>query len=247
MLIRELLESNGDVDRAPFGVIFKGDKVAFVGCTDNKLLTMSDDIKDKVFKLIDEQGIWYEGNGANVTKQRQFFGFSKATYENSWDDVFERTVSNYPYQFLYTIFTNIDANKQDIVLTKNSKTIFESIMAAQGKVGYFKDNRKFTKQILTKFLKEMSYSKTNFLEMSEELATKKNVKSFLKAGEKLMWPRDWDEYVGRAAKMAKYANDRRCRWLLDRTHGVYIMDAKRLTELLRLRASLKMIDGSQVK
>jgi hypothetical protein len=64
---------------------------------------------------------------------------------------FQKTIKGYPPEFLYTVFTNTEVNKQENNLTKPGMTILEAINKAQDKVGYFKD-RKFTAQTIQKFL-----------------------------------------------------------------------------------------------
>lgn len=243
MLIEEILVEADDKNRAPYGVIFDGDKKAYVGCAHEKAITMSKDVKEKVMALVKKYGIWYEGSGADVSAHKKFFGFGESGYKNSWDDAFERTISNYPHQYLYTIVTNIEANDQLKILTKPRMTIYDSIMKAQEKVGYFQDGRKFSKSTLTRFLKAISSSKIDFVEMSKEPATKKNVAKFLKKGEKLMWPYDWEEYPHRAGKLAKLANDARADWLLKQKSGVYVMGAGMLIILKERRSKLKIVDG----
>jgi hypothetical protein len=175
MLIEELLAEADDRDRAPHGVIFHGDKKAYVGSAHGKPITMSDDVRDKIMALIKKHGIWYEGTGGDVSNHRRFFGFGKSGYRESWDDAFERSISGYPHQYLYTIMSNTEVNNQLKNLTDPKRSIFDSIMKAQNKVGYFQDGRKFSKSTLTRFLKAISDSKHDFLEMSKEDATKKNV------------------------------------------------------------------------
>lgn len=243
MLIEELLVEADDKDRAPHGVIFDGDKKAYVGSAHGKPLTMSKDVKDRLMALIKKHGIWYEGTGGDVSNHRRFFGFGKSGYRESWDDAFERSVGGYPHQYLYTIMSNTEVNHQLRNLTNPKLSIYDSIMKAQNKVGYFQDGRKFSRSTLTRFLKAISDSKHDFLEMSQQDATKKNVKKFLDQGEKLMWPNDWEEYPFRAGKLAKLANDARDNWLLKRKSGVYVMGSGHLIGLHSRDSSLKIIDG----
>lgn len=247
MLISELLTEADDKKRAPYGVIFDGDNKAYVGSAHGKLITMSKDLKDRIMEIVEEHGIWYEGTGGDASTHRAFFGFGKTGYKDSWDDVFERNVGGYPHQYLYTIVSNTKVNEQLKTLTKPSMTIFDSIMKAQDKVGYFKDGRKFSKLVLTRFLKAISEGKHDFVEMGELKATKANVKRFLDAGEKLMWPSDWEEYPKRAGKLAKLANDERNKWLLKQKSGVYVMGSGHLFDLKRLKSTLKIVDGDRAK
>lgn len=246
MLIKEVLSETYDKNRAPYGVIFHGDKKAYVGSAHGKNITMSKDLKEKLTDLIKKYGIWYEGAGGDIENHKRFFGFGKSGYDDSWDDVFERSISGYPYQYLYTIFSNVDVNNQNKNLTNSNKTIFDSILHCQNKVGYFQDGRKFNKDTLTKFLKEISDSTHDFLKMSKDDATKSNVKKFLSIGEKRMWPNNWEEYPHNAGKVAKKANSSRDKWVLNQKSGVYVMGSGHLLDLKKLNNSLKIIDGDKI-
>lgn len=240
---KQFLHEKSQESPAPHGVIFKGNKVAFVGRNHGKELQVTDELHDKIKKIGDEYGYWYEGgSGGDVSTTTGFT--KKSMYEGSWDDEFIKTVKGYPPQFLYTIFTNTNVNGQHKYIPNKNKTIFDSIMSLQTKIAYLKD-RKFDADTLTKFLKMCNEKDVDFVEMSKLPATQENVNKFLDKGESLMWPKNWQDYPNNAGKVAKWVEDKRNKFLLNREFGVYFMGSGHLIELLRLDKSLKMIGGEK--
>ena len=68
-----------------------------------------------------------------------------------------------------------------------------------------------------------SEGKYDFLKMSQQPATQENLTRFLKAGEALMWPSNWEQYPNKAGKIAKAATvDVRDQYLATRKAGVYV-------------------------
>ena len=233
-----------DKQKSPalYGVIFRGDKVAYVGKNHELPLKVSNEIYKKIKDIGDKYGYWYEGDGGDVSTST---GFSdKSKYRGSWDDAFVKTVKGYPPEYLYTIFANTKVNHQRENLLNDSISIFDSIMKAQKKIAYLQD-RKFDKATLKKFLIMCSEKNVDFIELSKLPATKNNVNMFLNKGEKLSWPKNWEEYPNKAGKVAKKVDDARNTFLIGRTSGVYFAGSGHLTELLRLDKSLKMIGGEK--
>ena len=208
-------------------VLFTDGK-AFIGVEHGKTIALSDSDMAKVKRLASKHGIWYEGAGGDVTPNKELF--KPDEYQGSWDNVFADSITGYPYEFLYTLFTNTAVNKQARVLTAPTKTIFASIMNAQEKVGYFK-HRKFEEGTLRKFLKNCSSIGIDLLAMSQQKATPDNVKHFLKAGERLMWPADWAKYPNAAGKTMKKAEKARIQFLKDAAPGVYVVGKDHLALL----------------
>jgi hypothetical protein len=209
-------------------VLFEGNKV-FIGAEHGKPISLSEADKKKVKAVAGKHGVWYEGAGGDVEPSADLF--SPEEYEGSWDDEFADSVQGYPYEFLYTIFTNTAVNKQAKALTAPSKTIFASIMDGQKKVGYFKD-RKFGENTLRKFLKSCASVGIDLLAMSQKKATADNVAHFLKAGERLMWPSNWSEYPNAAGKAMKKAEEARIKFLKSAASGVYIVGKDHLKFLV---------------
>lgn len=226
---------------APGGVIFDGNKV-FVGRAHMKPLILSDELIEKIKTIGNKYGYWYEGNGADVPTTTGFNNKSK--YEGSWDDDFIKTIKGYPPEYLITLFSNTNVNHQRENLLRPSTSIFDSIMKAQKKIGYFKD-REFDDSTLKKFLSMCSEKDVDFIKLSELPATKENVNMFLDKGESLTWPKNWKEYPNNAGKVAKKFEDARNTFILNRKTGVYFAGSGHLIELLRLDDSLKMIGGEK--
>lgn len=166
----------------------------------------------------DKYGAYYEGTGGDK--------LPGVTYKGSWDDAAAKSVKGYPAEFLYTIFTNTDINKQKEILPSDN-TIFDSLLKNQDKFGYFK-NRKFDQATLTKFLKSMG---PEFLQDSKKTATKENVAAFLNRGEDIMWNSDDTP----ARQMANKANESRQRWLLSQPRGVYFVGSDHLQDLKKMQ------------
>lgn len=192
--------------------------LVFVGQEHGKDIKLPSEIKN----LANQVGAFYEGAGGDK--------LSGIKYKGSWDDLASKSVKGYPSEYLYTIFTNTDVNKQKDALVSNS-TIFDSILKNQQQIGYFKDRRYGPKE-LNSFLESMGQE---FLSDSQKAATEKNVESFLKRGEKLMW----ESGDTKARKMADKANESRQRWLLSQPKGVFFVGSDHLEMLKKLNDSSK--------
>ena len=235
---------------APQGIIFSNDdKKAFVGKDHEKPLDLSDSLFDKIKEIGDKHGYWWEGTGGDIKTTTNFS--DKKKYKGSWDDEFTKTLKGYPPEFLYTVFTNTNVNKQREILVSPNKTIFDSIMAAQTKIGYLKD-RKFDEETLRNFLSLCSEKDgANFLEMSKLPATKENVNKFLSEGEKLMWPdKNWAQYPNRAGKLAEKVDIVRNQYLINEKAGVFFAGSGHLKELKHMLEKSKtpftMIGGEDI-
>ena len=207
-------------------ILFSGNKKAYVGVEHGKKLSIPSKDAEKVKAIAREHGAWVEGSGGDS----EVAGIDRKDINGSWDDEFQKTIKGYPPEFLYTVFTNTEVNKQENNLTKPGMTILEAINKAQDKVGYFKD-RKFTAQTIQKFLVAASEDDTDLLDMAQENATKENVKDFLMAGEDLMWPDNWDQYPNNAGKLAKKVNDQRQDFLVKQSSGVFFVGSDHIKDL----------------
>ena len=207
-------------------ILFSGNKKAYVGVEHGKKLSIPSKDAEKVKAIAREHGAWVEGSGGDS----EVAGIDRKDINGSWDDEFQKTIKGYPPEFLYTVFTNTEVNKQENNLTKPGMTILEAINKAQNKVGYFKD-RKFTAQTIQKFLVAASEDDTDLLDMAQENATKENVKDFLMAGEDLMWPDNWDQYPNNAGKLAKKVSDQRQEFLLKQPSGVFFVGSDHIKDL----------------
>lgn len=230
---------------APQGIIFKGDKVVFVGAEHETPIKLSNELLAKVKMIGSKYGYWYEGSGGDADTNAKTFGGRKS-YQGSWDDDFRKDVKGYPYQFIYTLFANTKVNGQKESITDSKLSIFDSIIKNQKKFGFFKDKEYGTKE-LTEFLRKSSEDTTDFLSLSKQQATKENVNDFIDKGEELSWPKNWEKYPNNAGKIAKEANDARDKFLLNRTEGVYFAGAGHLKSLIELDKTLKMIGGEEIE
>ena len=190
----------------------------FVGQEHGKNVKLPSEIKN----MASQFGAFYEGSGGDK--------LSDIKYKGSWDDLAAKSVKGYPPEYLYTIFTNIDVNKQKDVLVSND-TIFDSLLKNQQQIGYFKD-RRYSPKELNSFLGAMGQP---FLNDSKKIATESNVESFLKRGEKLMW----ESGNNKAREMADKANESRQRWLLNQPKGVFFVGSDHLQKLKELNNSNK--------
>lgn len=230
---------------APQGVIFKSNKVAYVGEEHGISIKLSPDILQRVQYIGKNYGYWWEGSGGGVENNKKNFG-NKESYQGSWDeDGFNQSIKGYPIEFLYVLFSNPEVNGQKENLVDPKLSIFDSILKNQKKFSFFKD-REYGSAELKEFLTKASESDTNFMELSRQLATKENAASFIDKGDKLMWPKNWEEYPNNAGKLAKKANDMRDKYLLSRTEGVYFAGSGHLTNLIVLDGSLKLIGGEEI-
>jgi hypothetical protein len=222
-------------------ILFSGNKKAYVGVEHGKKLSIPSKDAEKVKAIAREHGAWVEGSGGDS----EVAGIDRKDINGSWDDEFQKTIKGYPPEFLYTVFTNTEVNKQENNLTKPGMTILEAINKAQDKVGYFKD-RKFTAQTIQKFLEAASENDTDLLDMAQENATKENVKDFLMAGEDLMWPDNWDQYPNNAGKLAKKVNDQRQEFLVKQPSGVFFVGSDHIKDLKKKSKNLTITNKRQL-
>lgn len=207
-------------------VIFIGNDVAILGQEHGKKLKLSQENIDKVKDIVERHGAWYEGNGMDQKLTKDIID----NYEGSWDDdLLSPSIKGYPAPFLYVLFSNVKEN--DTVDGKigfdPDSTIFDRILDTQPSTNYFVD-RKFDADTLRKFFKSVSEGPYDFLELSQLPATEKNVRKFFTLGEKLMFPKNWEEYPYRAGRVAKSVNDLRDKFLATRKKGVYVAGSDHL-------------------
>lgn len=240
MRIAELITESKAKSKAPQGVIFKGDDTVFVGQAHGKPVRMDQDLKERVMKIIQKHGAYYEGIGSD----REFTkDYTTQWHSKSWDDMAIESIKGYPYEFLFVLFTNTAANEQKKILVGNG-TIAERILKTQSQWGYIK-SRRFDADTLDQFLRACNEDGHDFVAMSREPATVKNVKKFIDTGEKLMWPEDWMSYPNRAGKLAKKANDYRNNYVLKRKSGAYFMGSGHLKEIAEL-GDLDIVGGESI-
>jgi hypothetical protein len=189
-----------------------------VGQAHGQSLELSPDTLKKIQAIAAKHGAWYEGNGTD----RSYTKGQIDRYVGSWDDEVAKTASPNDPKWLYVLFANVDENNRvQRVGVDPQDTIFNRLLTTA------KDNSfqgiGFTSQALQKFLSMASEGKYDFVKMSQQPATQENLTRFLKAGEALMWPGNWEQYPNRAGKIAKSATvDVRDQYLATRKAGVYV-------------------------
>jgi hypothetical protein len=198
--------------------VFLNPNTVVVGQEHGQSLELSPDTLKKVQAIAAKHGAYYEGNGTD----RSYTKGQIDRYVGSWDDEVAKSASPNDPKWLYVLFANVDENNRVQRVGVDPKdTIFNRLLAGaqdnsfQG-IGY-------TAQALQKFLQMASEGKYDFVKMSQQPATQENLTRFLKAGEALMWPSNWEQYPNRAGKIAKAATvDVRDQYLATRKAGVYV-------------------------
>jgi phage gp37-like protein len=198
--------------------VFLNPTTVVVGQAHGQPLELSPNTLKQIQAIAAKHGAWYEGNGTDR-------GYTKGQidkYVGSWDDEVAKTANSNDPKWLYVLFANVDENNrvQRVGVDPND-TIFNRLLATA------KDNSfqgiGYTSQALQKFLQMASEGKYDFVKMSQQPATQENLTRFLKAGEALMWPSNWEQYPNKAGKIAKAATvDVRDQYLATRKAGVYV-------------------------
>lgn len=233
---------SSEQQKAPYGVIKYGNKI-FVGSPHGSEIPLSKGLLNEIQHAAKNKRVFFEGNGGDIEPNSKIFG-NKENYAGSWDDGFAKNIKGYPSDFLYTLFTNVSDNKQDQHLVNVKKNIFDSILNAQSKVGFFKD-RKFDQNTLNDFLSRASDENIDFVKLSKLQATPENVKEFLRFGENAMWPENWQDYPNNAGKMAQRAENMRNQYLMQQPAGVYVMGAGHLNEIKQMNPFVQIIGGEK--
>ena len=212
-------------------LLFIDGNKAYVGVEHGKKANVSPEDAKKLADIAKQYGAYYEGIGGDVDAMNFL---PKTAYKGSWDTLMQKNVEGYPPEFLYSLFTNVAVNKQDNALTAPNKTIFDAILLAQDKVSALK-GRTFTADTLKEFLQGASEKSADLLALSNQPATKANVKQFLSTGENLMWPEtDNPNQISRAGALAQKANTQRQKFLLNQPGGVFVVGSDHIRDLRKL-------------
>ncbi len=115
------------------------------------------------------------------------------------------------------------------------------MLLAQTSIAYLKD-RKFDAETLRKFLRSASSKDVDLLAMSQQEPSAEAVNKFLAAGERLMWPDNWDKSPNAAGQLAKKVNDQRQQFLVDQQAGVFVVGSDHLKEIEK-QIKAKRLDG----
>ena len=223
---KQTVDESKAQDKSGANVLFLNPNTVIVGQEHGKKLKLSPDDVERIKAIADQHGAWYEGNGMDQELTKGIID----DYQGSWDDdLLSPAIKGYPAPFLYVLFSNIKEN--DTVKGKigpdPDSTIFDRILNTQPSTNYFPD-RTFDADTLEKFLRAVSEGPYDFVQMSQAPATEQNVAKFFKLGERLMWPKNWEEYPNRAGRVAKSVNDLRDKFLASRKRGVYVVGSDHL-------------------
>lgn len=243
---------------APLGVFFYKDKI-IVGANHGTSVKISDkSLVEKIKKHGEEHGYFYEGDGGDA-KQPIFNLSSIKDYSGGYDDAFNKSLKEFPYQHIAIIAANTKINKQYEKITQyaqnGKKSIFDGIINYFNK-GFPKNHfPELTTNILEKFLK-----KTNLLEKAKNtIATKENAKKFITDMEKQGYEHknakgeyDWKNPSTPLQKVAQEGEDLRNDYILDKAEpGVFIIGAGHLDSMKRIldkrNEDYKMIGGEKIE
>jgi GNAT superfamily N-acetyltransferase len=219
--------------------VFLNPTTVVVGQAHGQPLELSPNTLKQIQAIAAKHGAWYEGNGTDR-------GYTKGQidrYVGSWDDEVAKTADSNDPKWIYVLFANVDENNrvQRVGIDPND-TIFNRLLDTA------KDNSfqgiGYTSQALQKFLQMASEGKYDFLKMSQQPATQENLTRFLKAGEALMWPKNWKQYPNKAGKIAKAATvDVRDQYLATRKAGVYVTGIGHLTAVQNITGKQGVAEG----
>jgi phage gp37-like protein len=220
--------------------IFLNPNTVIVGQQHGQPLKLSPNTLKQIQAIAAKHGAWYEGNGTDR-------GYTKGQidrYVGSWDDEVAKTANSNDPKWIYVLFANVDENNrvQRVGIDPNN-TIFNRLLDTA------KDNSfqgiGYTSQALQKFLQMTSEGKYDFLKMSQQPATQENLTHFLKAGEALMWPNNWEQYPNKAGKIAKAATvDVRDQYLATRKAGVYVTGSGHLKAVQNITGKQGVTEGN---
>ena len=230
--VERRVHSFGEAIESDDTVIFLNDNTVIVGQEHGHPVKLSADDFKKVQQIASKHGAWFEGNGADrayIPKELV------KKWKGSWDDdIVAKKIKGYPPEYLYVLFANVDANNRpDKIGEDPNSSIFDQIVKNKKDNTYFSD-RTYDAATLKKFLQMISQSGYDFVKMSQEPATRKNVIKFLKTGEKLMWPSNWEEYPNPAGQVAHKATMQRDLFLVSAPPGAYFAGAGHLVEVKKL-------------
>ena len=220
--------------------VFLNPTTVIVGQAHGQPLELSPNTLKQIQAIAAKHGAYYEGNGTD----RAYTKGQIDRYVGSWDDEVAKTASPNDHKWLYVLFANVDANNRVQRVGVDPKdTIFNRLLATA------KDNSfqgiGYTSQALRKFLQMSSEGKYDFVKMSQQPATQENLTRFLKAGEALMWPNNWEQYPNKAGKIAKAATvDVRDQYLATRKAGVYVTGSGHLKAVQNITGKQGVAEGN---
>jgi hypothetical protein len=237
---------------APQGVLFLNSNKILVGDNHRDPIKLSKELFDTILKIGKSEGYYSEGIGIQhnpgvmASQIYKVLKDSKAQYKGSWDDKV-KIPEEEKYVYLATLFSNPTENKRVPTLmskVKKDKTIFNLLDRTYD--DYTQPGLGLTSSDLKKFLKEISEKGINFIKLSQQPATEKNLQSFIDKGEKLTWPSNWEKYPNKAGQMARRETIIRDTWLIEKAPpGIYFIGSGHLKDISEM-SDKKIIGGKKI-
>ena len=237
---------------APQGVLFLNSNKILVGDNHHDTVELSEDLLDTILKVGRSKGYYGEGKGIGhnpgviTSELYKALKDSGASYKGSWDDLV-KIPDNEKYVYLATIFSNPTENKRVLRLlskVKENDTIFDLLTREMN--NHTQPGLALKSNDLKKFLEEISEKGIDFIKLSQQPATEKNLQNFIDKGEKLTWPSNWETYPNKAGKMARRETIIRDTWLIEKApSGVYFIGSGHLKDISKMSGN-KIIGGEKI-
>lgn len=267
--IKEMMGILNEEDKdkgLPYGIIKFSDDKILVGDMHQTPLELPNKWVKEIVNVANKYGYYGEGIGLHhndaVTKSNFFKFLNPKKHMGSWDKMLadsNEIPKGKEYMFLYSLFSNPKQNHRLEMLLDNTNkgdSIFDVLLKTipdwSAEMGQFNLGEKDLK----KFLKEISESDNDFIEMSKQDANKENLSNFLDTGENLQWPETkedpnlWQKYPHNAGKFAREATIIRDRFLINMGPGVYFVGAGHLKDIVEMpegkELGLELIGGEKI-
>ena len=237
---------------APQGVLFLNSNKILVGDNHHDPVELSEDLFDTILKVGRNKGYYGEGKGIGhnpgvmASQIYKALKDSGAQHKGSWDDKV-KIPEDEKYVYLATIFSNPTENKRVPRLlskVKENDTIFNLLTREMN--NHTQPGLALKSDDLKKFLEEISEKGIDFIKLSQQPATEKNLQNFVDKGEKLTWPSNWEKYPNKAGQMARRETILRDTWLIEEAPpGVYFIGSGHLKDISKMSGK-KIIGGEKI-
>jgi hypothetical protein len=235
--------------KAPYGVLVLDTDKILVGDNHMDPMPLSKDLQDTILNVAKQYGYYGEGIGIKYNKAVSRSDIytalknSEARHMGSWDDKIEIPDTE-KYTYVATLFDNPTENDtvEKIMNTvKGKDTIFNVLVKTFDLWG--QPGIGLTAADLKRFLNEMSEKGIDFYKWAQKTITQPELQSFIDAGDKLMWPDNWQEYPNKAGKLARRGTLIRDNWLIQKApKGIYFIGDGHLLDISKMTGK-KVIDG----
>jgi len=240
-------------DEAPYGVLFLDSNKILVGDDHKNPIQLSNELYNTILKVGKQYGYYGEGIGIEYNKavtQSDIYKTLKdsgAKYLGSWDKDIE-VPDTERYAYIATLFSNPTENNRVATLmnkVKGNETIFNLLIRTFEL--WTERGLELTAADLKRFLQEMSENGYDFYKWAQKPATQDNLQSFIDAGEKLMWPDNWEDYPNKAGKLARRETIIRDNWLIKNSKpGIYFIGNGHLKDISKMTGK-SIIGGQKIK